>query len=117
MVTADKNCIHNTKEAAMWQIVSFDLPVDDAAMRKEYRLFRKRLLQEGFMAMQKSLYFRWFDTLEKARAFQRMLLKASPQKGGVVVFDLTEKCFEGALKLEDGKIAAMPPVPEAWTIF
>ena len=46
-----------------------------------------------------------------------MLLKASPQKGGVVVFDLPEKCFEGALKLEDGKITAMPPVPEAWTIF
>ena len=39
----------------MWQIVSFDLPVDDATMRKEYRLCRKRLLQDGFMAMQKSL--------------------------------------------------------------
>ena len=101
----------------MWQIVSFDLPVDDAAMRKEYRLFRKRLLQEGFMAMQKSLYFRWFDTLEKARAFQRILMKSSPPKGYVVIFGLSEKNFEDALKLEDGNITDMPPVPEAWTIF
>ena len=101
----------------MWQIVSFDLPVDDSALRKEYRLFRKRLLQEGFMAMQKSLYFRWFDTIEKAHGFQRMLLKASPPKGDVVVFALPEKCFEGALKLKDGDITEMPPIPEGWMIF
>ena len=101
----------------MWQIVSFDLPIDDSALRKEYRLFRKRLLQEGFMAMQKSLYFRWFDTLEKARSFRRMLMKFSPPKGRVVLFGLSEKCFEESLMLEDGKKSSMPPVPEAWTIF
>ena len=36
--------------------VFFDLPVDTAAQRKEYRLFRKYLVKEGFLMLQESVY-------------------------------------------------------------
>ena len=37
-------------------MVFFDLPVESTPQRKEYSKFRKFLLKEGFIMMQKSVY-------------------------------------------------------------
>lgn len=37
-------------------LVFFDLPVETAKQRREYRLFRKKLLKEGYLMVQKSVY-------------------------------------------------------------
>lgn len=34
----------------------FDLPVETEKQRRAYRVFRKYLVQNGFMMMQKSIY-------------------------------------------------------------
>ncbi|GAB4433903.1 MAG: hypothetical protein OHK0040_04730 [bacterium] len=35
----------------MWLLVMFDLPVDTDIARKEYRDFRKALLEDGFIML------------------------------------------------------------------
>jgi CRISPR-associated protein Cas2 len=42
----------------MWVIVLFDLPTDDVEMKRDYRYFRKFLLNGGFTMMQYSVYMR-----------------------------------------------------------
>ena len=37
-------------------IVFFDLPVQTAKQRKDYRLFRKFLLKDGYLQLQESVY-------------------------------------------------------------
>ncbi len=39
-------------------MVMFDLPVDTSADRRNYRKFRKALLNEGFVMIQYSIYVR-----------------------------------------------------------
>ena len=41
---------------SMWIVTMFDLPVDTKKARREYTLFRKFLLQDGFTQMQYSVY-------------------------------------------------------------
>ena len=37
-------------------VVFFDLPVDTPAQRKDYRVFRKFLLKDGYLMLQESVY-------------------------------------------------------------
>lgn len=39
-------------------MVMFDLPVETSKQRREYRKFHKRLIQEGFLIIQYSVYAR-----------------------------------------------------------
>lgn len=39
-------------------MVMFDLPTDTSQQRKQYRQFRKKLLNEGFIMIQYSVYVR-----------------------------------------------------------
>jgi CRISPR-associated protein Cas2 len=39
----------------MWVIVLLDLPTDTRKFRKQYQVFRKRLLEDGFIIMQYSV--------------------------------------------------------------
>lgn len=39
-------------------MIMFDLPVDTAVDRKQYRQFRKNLINEGFVMIQYSVYVR-----------------------------------------------------------
>ena len=37
-------------------LVFFDLPVETVSQRKDYRLFRKHLIKEGYLMLQESVY-------------------------------------------------------------
>ena len=37
-------------------MVFFDLPVETASQRREYRLFRKFLIKDGYLMLQESVY-------------------------------------------------------------
>lgn len=39
-------------------LIMFDLPVETSKERREYRQFRKRLINEGFLMIQYSVYVR-----------------------------------------------------------
>ncbi|WP_165251978.1 CRISPR-associated endonuclease Cas2 [Adlercreutzia sp. ZJ304] len=75
-------------------LVFFDLPVETAAQRKEYRLFRKYLLKEGFLMLQESVYSKLVTNDGAAGASIMRLRKHRPSEGLVQVLKVTEKQFE-----------------------
>ena len=74
-------------------IVFFDLPVETASDRKEYRLFRKSLLKEGYLMMQDSVYSKLVVNDAQASAAIWQLGKFRPPAGLVQVLKVTEKQY------------------------
>lgn len=74
-------------------IVFFDLPVETAAQRKQYRLFRKFLIKEGYLMLQESVYAK-LVTNDAATSGAIMRLRQNrPTSGLVQVLKVTEKQF------------------------
>ena len=48
----------------------FDLPVDTEQQRRNYRVFRKYLIESGFVMMQQSIYTR----MQMLLAFKQLLM-------------------------------------------
>ena len=69
-------------------VVFFDLPVDTPTQRKDYRVFRKFLLKDGYLMLQESVYAK----LVVNDAVQR-LRKHRPPAGLVQVLRVTESQF------------------------
>lgn len=74
-------------------MVFFDLPVETAKQRKEYRLFRKYLVKEGYLMLQESVYAKMVTNEGNARAAMVRLRKHRPPQGLVQVLKVTEKQF------------------------
>lgn len=74
-------------------MVFFDLPVETAAQRKEYRLFRKRLIKEGYLMVQESVYAKLAVNDANANAAIRQLRKFRPPSGVVQALKVTEKQY------------------------
>lgn len=75
-------------------LVFFDLPVETSAQRKEYRLFRKYLIKEGFLMLQESVYAKLVTNDGAAGAAIIRLRKHRPSEGLVQILKVTEKQFE-----------------------
>lgn len=78
----------------MWIIVMFDLPVDTAKARRDYRLFVKALESDGFDRMQYSVFTRHCPSEENAVVHRKRVKNAVPSGGEVRVIQVTEKQFE-----------------------
>lgn len=74
-------------------LVFFDLPVETALQRKEYRLFRKRLIKEGYLMLQQSVYAKLVVNEGSAAAEIVRLRKYRPPAGLVQILKVTEKQF------------------------
>lgn len=74
-------------------MVFFDLPVETAAQRKEYRLFRKRLIKEGYLMLQQSVYAKLVVNEASASAEVLRLRKYRPPAGLIQALKLSEKQF------------------------
>lgn len=82
-----------TRVRYMRLIVFFDLPVETAKQRKEYRLFRKCLIKEGYLMLQESVYAKLVTNEGTANAAVARLRKQRPPEGLVQVLKVTEKQF------------------------
>lgn len=76
-------------------IVFFDLPVLTSANRREYSKFRKMLIFEGFVMMQKSVYSKITMNGSASDAVISNLRKHKPPEGVVQILIVTEKQFQG----------------------
>jgi len=86
----------------MWVLAMFDLPTDTKKARREYALFRKSLLRDGFTQMQYSVYARHCPSKENAE---------------VRVVTITDKQFE-RMQIFWGKMRKPPePAPCQLTLF
>ena len=77
----------------MWIIVLFDLPTDTPEARKEYSLFRKNLLDNGFCMMQYSVYMRHSASDENAQVHAKRVKASLPADGEVRIIKITDKQF------------------------
>lgn len=78
----------------MWVLAMFDLPTDTPQARKEYTLFRKMLLRNGFTQMQYSVYARPCPSQENADVHLSRIEGHLPPDGEVRVLMITDKQFE-----------------------
>ena len=74
-------------------IVMFDLPVETKVDRQNYRLFRRYLLQSGFIMMQESIYSKLVLNKTVGNTVQNGVRIHKPPKGLVQMMSITEKQF------------------------
>lgn len=79
---------------AVWIVAMFDLPTDTKQARKDYALFRKSLLQNGFTMLQYSVYIRHCASEENADVHYRRVQGFLPPDGEVRLLTVTDKQFE-----------------------
>ncbi len=75
-------------------LVFFDLPVTTTENKREYRRFRKFLIQNGFIMLQESVYCKMAINQTVATSILNNIRKNKPLQGLVQVLSVTEKQFE-----------------------
>lgn len=74
-------------------MIMFDLPTETATDRKNYRTFRKELINEGFVMIQFSVYVRVCVNRQNANLLEKRVRKFLPPEGTVQSLMLTEKQY------------------------
>lgn len=74
-------------------ILFFDLPVDTAKNRKDYRLFRKFLLKDGYLPLQESVYAKLVINDAAAGSAIARVRKNRPPAGLVQILKVSETQF------------------------
>lgn len=74
-------------------VLFFDLPVATAKQRKDYRVFRKFLLKEGFLPLQESVFVKLVVNDAAAGSAVARVRKHRPPAGLVQVLRVTESQF------------------------
>lgn len=74
-------------------VVFFDLPVLTDKNRRDYRLFRKYLIKNGFLMMQESVYCKLVPNGKAADTVVENLKKNKPPEGLVQGLRVTEKQY------------------------
>ena len=74
-------------------MIMFDLPTGTAEERKEYRQFHKKLINEGFLMVQFSVYVRVCVTRQTAKFLENRIRKFLPRGGLVQSLMVTEKQY------------------------
>lgn len=101
----------------MWVLVFFDLPTETKKERKEYTLFRKRLLNDGFAMFQFSIYLRHCPSRENAEVHIKRVKSSLPPNGEVGIICITDKQF-GDMELFSGKkVKERKNIPQQLELF
>lgn len=93
----------------MWVMVFFDLPTNTKKEVKAAQDFRKRLISDGFIMFQFSVYLRHCASSENADVHIKRAKSFLPAKGKVGILRITDKQF-GMMELYDSRKSE--PLPE-----
>ena len=93
---------------AVWIMAMFDLPTDTKKARRDYTVFRKSLLRNGFCMLQYSVYIRHCASEENADVHYRRIKNFLPPDGEVRLLTVTDKQFE-RMQTYWGKLRKPPP--------
>lgn len=74
-------------------LVFFDLPTETTEDRREYSRFRKRLIKNGYIMLQESVYVKLALNQTYSEKFVEEIKKNKPSKGLVQVLVITEKQY------------------------
>ncbi len=94
----------------MWLLVLFDLPTETKRDIREYTLFRKRLMQDGFTMFQFSIYIRHCASMDNAEVHRKRIKNNLPKYGKVCIICITDKQF-GNIELYFGTKPQVPTAP------
>ena len=75
-------------------MVFFDLPTASKKDRKEYSLFRKFLVKNGFMMIQFSIYVRICKGMDMVQKYEKYVQDNLPKKGNVRTLIVTNSQYE-----------------------
>ena len=102
----------------MWVIIVYDCPMIEREERRDYVLFRKKLLKENFTRLQNSLYVRHFPTMATAEAMISCIRLEIPPGAQVAFFLITDKQY-GMTREFFGKKSTKkkPNLPEQIELF
>lgn len=101
----------------MWVMVLFDLPTETKKERRDAALFRKKLIDDGFIMFQFSIYMRFCQSVENAEVHTKRAKNALPEKGKVGIFAITDKQF-GKMEIFHGaKKAPERELPQQLELF
>ncbi len=101
----------------MWIMVLFDLPTETKKERREASQFRKKLLEDGFVMFQFSIYLRFCQSIENVQVHTKRVKRALPEKGHVGIFAITDKQF-GRMEIFHGiKQKPTTSPPQQLTLF
>ena len=74
-------------------LLFFDLPVETPADRRNYRVFHRVLIKNGFVMLQKSVYGKLMTTPSVENSVKRLIRENKPPTGCVQILTVTEKQF------------------------
>ena len=94
----------------MWLLVLFDLPTETKKDIREYTIFRKNLLRDGFTMFQFSIYVRHCASMENAEVHKKRVKSFLPEYGKVGIICITDKQF-GNIELFYGNKPQIPNTP------
>lgn len=101
----------------LWVLVFFDLPTETSLERKVAASFRKKIMADGFVMFQFSIYVRHCSSRENADVHLKRVKKLLPEKGNIGILTITDKQF-GEMEIFIGKKATFPaPMPQQLELF
>ncbi|MGD1818259.1 MAG: CRISPR-associated endonuclease Cas2 [Pleomorphochaeta sp.] len=74
-------------------ILVFDLPTLTIEQRRDYRIFRKWLIKEGFIMLQESVYSKLALNNNSSKLIIENVKKHKTLEGSIQIFEITEKEF------------------------
>ncbi|MEG0255925.1 CRISPR-associated endonuclease Cas2 [Vagococcus sp.] len=77
----------------------FDLPAETKKEMKDYRIFRKSLLENGFVMLQYSIYYRSLPNRSSLKKYESILKRLVPQGGNVRLLYVSETQFQDMILL------------------
>lgn len=98
-------------------IVFFDIPVDSNEGKKEYRDFRKFLIEDGFIMLQYSVYTKLAMNPTISNKIKERVRNNKPIHGDVSMLELTEKQFGNIEIICGSKISNILNTLDRLTIF
>ena len=81
------------RDRVMRTIVVFDLPNIYYKDKRNYQLFHKFLINEGYIMLQESVYSKLALNLQQAEFNINKIRKNAPSKGLIQVLNVTEKQY------------------------
>lgn len=93
-------------------LVFFDLPTGTKQERKDASHFRKKLLDDGFIMFQFSIYVRSCFSQEDTTMHCKRVKSFCPERGSVCIMTITEKQFGKIEVIQGIKTGVFTPEPK-----
>jgi len=101
----------------MWLFVFFDLPTNTKKERKYASGFRKKLIKDGFIMMQYSVYTRHCASRQSAEVHIKRIKSFVQEKGQISILMITDKQYGQIINFWGTKTESLRPAPVQLELF